>query len=133
MSETKNAVNLGPAGNIATVARGSDEVLKKWVAGRQKLSRNLLAEMVAVAREHGGSVEGASLVADGDDTPRCGNVVLRFPIPHGGPVFEALGQKGLGFHVLTHGIPVPDWYRIEVVNPVINPAQIEGGKGTIGG
>lgn len=130
-TETKTAVNLGGA-NVATIARGSDEVLKKWVAGRQKLSRELLSEMVGVARQFGGSVEGASLVADGEDTPRCGNVVLRFPFPPRPGLLEALGQKGLGFHVLTHGIPIPDIFHIEVVNPVVNPGQIAAGKGTIG-
>jgi hypothetical protein len=130
-TETKDAVNLGPHANVATLARGSDEVLKKWIAGRQKLSRELLSEMVGVARQFGGSVAGASLDSDGDDTPRCGNVVLQFPFPPRPGVFEALGQKGLGFNVLTHGIPIPDIFHIEVVNPVVNPGQV-GGRSTIG-
>jgi hypothetical protein len=132
MTEVKNAVNVGAGTNVATLTRGSDAVLKRWVADRQKLSRELLGEMVSVARQFGGSVEGAALVADGEDTPRCGNVVLSFPFPPRPGLFEALGQKGLGFNVLTHGIPIPDIFHVEVVNPVINPGQVAAGKGTIG-
>lgn len=129
-TDAREAVNVGVGANVAGLARGSDEVLKRWLKGRQQLSRNLLREMVAVAREHGGTIEGASLVADGDDVPICGNVVLRFPRPPKGGLFEALGERGLSFNVLTHGIPIPDIYHVEVVNPVINPGQID--KGTIG-
>jgi len=125
-TETKDSVNVGPGANVAGLARGSDEVLKKWLKDRQKLSRDLLGEMVAVARQHGGTVSGASLAADGDDVPYCGNVVLTFPFPPRPGPLESLLSKGLRFGVLTHGIPVPDIYVVTVKNPVGGPGPEQG-------
>jgi hypothetical protein len=126
-TETKESVNVGAGANVAGPARGSEEVLKKWQKDRLKLSRDLLGEMVAVARQHGGAVAGASLAADGDDTPLCPEIVLRFPVPpRPGPnPLDALVAKGLEFNVLTHGIPFPDIYVVTVKNPVIGPGPIK--------
>jgi len=126
-TETKESVNVGVGANVAGLARGSEEVLKKWLKDRQKLSRDLLGEMVAVARQHGGSVTGAELAADGDDVPLCPEIILRFPIPpRPGPgPLDILVSKGLQFNVLTHGIPVPDIYVVTVKNPVTGPGPIK--------
>jgi hypothetical protein len=125
-TEIKQGVNVS-GGNIQ---RGSDEVLKRWTHDRQQLSRNLLDVVAAIAEKHGGKVESVSLVADGDDVPRCGSVGVRFPFPHphGGDPFGDLAKSGLSFHVFTHGIPIPDVLHVGVINPVVNPAQIAAGR-----
>lgn len=125
-TEIRQGVNVSGA----TIQRGSDEVLKRWTHERQQLSRNLLDVVAAIAEKHGGKVESVSLVADGDDVPRCGTVGVRFPFPHphGGGPFDDLTASGLSFHVFTHGIPIPDVLHVGVSNPV----QINASKGTIG-
>jgi hypothetical protein len=126
-SEVQQGVNLAAGGKIAD-ARGSDEVIRRWVGERQQVSRDFLGQALKVAREHGGRVVSASLAADGDDTPYCGTVTIHFPFPRGGEGIPSLAAISAELLILTHGIPIPDILSVRALNPA-GPVEFAGAVG----
>ena len=92
-------------------ARGSEQVIERWLGDRRRLSRKTLEDLVSLARNSGGELV--------DVTPDdwCGTMWFKpWPRPKGAQLIENLVARGYVVEVFPLGIPHPEAVQVLVRN-----------------